>query len=344
MDNFVSFRRPLHCRAGHSGSAVAAIAAGPRRRGGARAHPADPAADLAHRAAGDAGTAVRISGRADRKTAAHYRAVGDPDCDPGLSERRDCLCAQPHPRCPAQCRLPLGADRRIEFLRARGRCGDRAVRLSIRCGACDRRRRVGRSAGDALGGADCVAHAWLVRARADRLVRSRTSMVDATKLRTRAGTLADAAAIAAIYNDGIADRIATFETDPRSAGQMAEWFTGWQLVIVAETEETGPVAFAASFPYSDRACYSGIGEFSVYVRRDYRGRGAGRAVLAALIEAAIAARMHKLTSRVFPENIASRALLKRLGFEEIGIHRRHGKLDGLWRDCVIVERLLDEDQ
>jgi len=154
-------------------------------------------------------------------------------------------------------------------------------------------------------------------------------MVDATKLRTRAGTLADAAAIAAIYNDGIADRIATFETDPRSAGQIAEWFTGWQLVIVAETEETGPVAFAASFPYSDRACYSGIGEFSVYVRRDYRGRGAGRAVLAALIEAAIAARMHKLTSRVFPDNIASRALLKGLGFEEIGIHRRHGKFG--WR-------------
>jgi phosphinothricin acetyltransferase len=102
-------------------------------------------------------------------------------------------------------------------------------------------------------------------------------------MRTRAATLADAAAIAAIYNEGIADRIATFETEPRSAGQIAEWFTGRQLVIVAETEAPGPVAFAASFPYSDRACYSGIGEFSVYVRRDYRGRGAGRAVLAALI-------------------------------------------------------------
>jgi L-amino acid N-acyltransferase YncA len=166
-------------------------------------------------------------------------------------------------------------------------------------------------------------------------------MVDATELRTRAATLADAAAIAAIHNEGIADRIATFGTEPRAAGQVAEWFTGRQLVFVAETEETGPVAFAASFPYSDRACYSGIGEFSVYVRRDYRGRGAGRAVLAALIEAAAAAGLHKLTSRVFPENITSRALLKRLGFAEIGTHRRHGKLDGVWRDCVIVERSLD---
>jgi phosphinothricin acetyltransferase len=68
-----------------------------------------------------------------------------------------------------------------------------------------------------------------------------------------------------------------------------------------------------------------------------------RAVLAALIEAAIAAGLHKLTSRVFPENIASRALLKRLGFEEIGLHRRHGQLDGRWRDCVIVELLLPID-
>jgi len=118
--------------------------------------------------------------------------------------------------------------------------------------------------------------------------------------------------------------------------------------MVAEIEETGPVAFAASFPYSARACYAGIGEFSVYVAREYRGCGAGRAVLAALIEAAAAAGLHKLTSRVFPENIASRALLKDLGFAEIEIHRRHGQLDGVWRDCVIVERLLDtstaEDQ
>jgi len=166
-------------------------------------------------------------------------------------------------------------------------------------------------------------------------------MVDTTELRTRAARPADAAAIAAIYNQGIADRIATFETEPRSAGQIAEWFTGRQIVILAETEETGPVAFGASFPYSGRSCYSGIGEFSVYVARKYRSRGAGRAVLGALIEAATAAGLHKLTSRVFPENAASRALLKGLGFEEIGIHRRHGKLDGVWRDCVIIERLLD---
>jgi phosphinothricin acetyltransferase len=131
-------------------------------------------------------------------------------------------------------------------------------------------------------------------------------MTDAAKLRTRAATPADASAIAAIYNEGIADRIATFETEPRSARDIAGWFTGEHLVVVAETGETGPVAFVASFPYSSRPCYRGICEFSVYVRRDYRGRRAGRAVLAALIEAAAKRSMHKLTSRVFPENAASR--------------------------------------
>ena len=165
-------------------------------------------------------------------------------------------------------------------------------------------------------------------------------MIDASTLRTRAATSPDAAAIATIYNEGIADRIATFETEPRSATDIAGWFTGEHLVLVAETGKTGPVAFAASFPYSSRPCYRGIGEFSVYVRRGHRGRGAGRAALGALIETATARGMHKLTSRVFPENTASRALLKGLGFEEIGIHRRHGQLEGRWRDCVIVERLL----
>ena len=125
------------------------------------------------------------------------------------------------------------------------------------------------------------------------------------------------------------------------AADIAPWFAQRHVIVVAENGKAGPVAFAASFPYSNRPCYRGIGEFSVYVRRDYRGRGAGRAVLAALMEAAIVAGLHKLTTRVFPENIASRALLKGLGFEEIGIHRRHGKLDGVWRDCVVVERLLD---
>ena len=80
-----------------------------------------------------------------------------------------------------------------------------------------------------------------------------------TELRTRAGTIADPVAIAEIYNQGIADRIATFEIEPRSAADTAKWFTQQHLVMVSETTETGPIAFAASFPYGSRACYIGIG-------------------------------------------------------------------------------------
>src|SRR3954453_4752306 len=145
--------------------------------------------------------------------------------------------------------------------------------------------------------------------------------------KTRPAIPADAPVIAAIYNQGVVDRVATFETEPRSPEDIAGWFAPGRLIMVAEGTQ-GVVAFAASFPYSARPCYAGIGEFSVYVARDFRGTGAGRAVLVALIGTASAHGLHKLTSCVFPENVASRALLKQSGFAEIGIHRRHGKLNG----------------
>lgn len=173
------------------------------------------------------------------------------------------------------------------------------------------------------------------------IIDTRHEIDRVTSYTTRPATPADVPAIVSIYNQGIADRIATFETDPRTPTQIAEWLRTGSLVVVAAVPND-VVAFAASFPYSTRPCYVGIGEFSVYTLRDHRGRGAGSAVLAALIQAARTANLYKLTSRIFPENAASRALLKRFGFAEIGIHRRHGRLDGVWRDCLIVELLVDE--
>lgn len=80
----------------------------------------------------------------------------------------------------------------------------------------------------------------------------------------------------------------------------------------------------------------------MYVERDARGRGVGRAAMTALVAACEGRGFWKLVSRVFPENGASLALLARLGFREVGVYRRHAKLDGKWRDVVIVERLLGE--
>ena len=106
MDDAVPVRRALHRRAGDRGPALAALAAGARRRGGARAHPAKPAADFAHRAAGDPRAAVRLPGRADRQAAADHRAAGGADHHSGLSQCRHCLWAEPGARRAAQCRLP----------------------------------------------------------------------------------------------------------------------------------------------------------------------------------------------------------------------------------------------
>jgi L-amino acid N-acyltransferase YncA len=152
----------------------------------------------------------------------------------------------------------------------------------------------------------------------------------------RAGA-ADAAAIARIYNQGIDDRIATFETRPRTETEVAAWLA----FPVAVAEEAGQiVAFASTSAYNQRACYAHIADFSVYTARETRRCGAGRCALQELLKLAKVAGLLKLTSKVLVENTASRKLLASLGFHEIGIHRKHGQLDGTWHDVVIVEFLL----
>ncbi len=155
---------------------------------------------------------------------------------------------------------------------------------------------------------------------------------------------ADAAAIAAIYNQGITERIATFETCPRQPEEILPWFDEERYpVVVVEAQEV-VIGFARAAPYRPRACYAGVADFSVYVAREWRGRGIGRIAMLALIEAAAAAGCWKLVSRVFVENHASRALLRSLGFREVGIYEKHARLDDHWRDVVIVERLIPENQ
>lgn len=162
-------------------------------------------------------------------------------------------------------------------------------------------------------------------------------------MHTRVATPDDAAAIAAIYNQGIEDRVATFETEPRTAAMVQTWFDGQHPVVVVE-HGGEVIAYASSSTYRPRACYSGIVEFSVYVRRDWRGKGAGRLALSRLIQECEAAGFWKLVSRVFVENTASRALLQAVGFREVGVYEKHGQLDGVWRDVVIVELLLPSIQ
>jgi len=160
----------------------------------------------------------------------------------------------------------------------------------------------------------------------------------------RLATASDATAVARIYNQGIEDRIATFETEPRTVqqieAQLAEKGDRYPTVVVERDGRV--VAWASVGPYRARPCYGGVGEHSVYVERGARGAGAGRVALEGLFEACRTRGFWKLVSRIFPENAASLALHERAGFRVVGTYQRHGRLDGEWRDCVIVEKLLED--
>ena len=149
----------------------------------------------------------------------------------------------------------------------------------------------------------------------------------------------DTESIVRIYNEGIEARIATFETRPRTAGEIQAWFDDTHPIVVVE-EEGAVISFANTSSYSTRECYSGVAEFSVYTASEARGRGAGTLAMKALIEAAEEAGFWKLVSRVFLENTPSRELLLSLGFRDVGVHEKHARLDGIWRDVVVVERLI----
>jgi L-amino acid N-acyltransferase YncA len=159
----------------------------------------------------------------------------------------------------------------------------------------------------------------------------------------RAATVDDAAAIARIYNEGIQERVATFETRLRTAADIEHWLADGIPLVVVEAIPGNVVGWASAHAYRPgRDAYAGVGEFSVYVGREARGRGVGRLAMEQLIAECERRGMWKLVSRIFPENVGSLALCRVTGFREVGVYRRHGRLDGRWRDCVIVERLLGE--
>ncbi len=161
-------------------------------------------------------------------------------------------------------------------------------------------------------------------------------------MRARSAVLEDAPAIARIYNQGIEERVATFETRPRDPEEIGAWISGPYPVVVVESRGE-IVAFAAASEYRPRECYAGVAEFSVYVARAARGRGAGHLAMQALMEAVKEDGFWKLVSRVFVENAPSRRLLASLGFREVGVYEKHARLDGVWRNVVIVERLIPEN-
>jgi phosphinothricin acetyltransferase len=145
--------------------------------------------------------------------------------------------------------------------------------------------------------------------------------------------------VARIYEEGIATGNATFETE------VPSW-EAWDAAHLAEhrfvAERGGRViGWIALSPVSGRPCYAGVAEISVYVAEATRGDGVGTGLLAAVIESAERDGLWTLQTSVFPENEPSLALLRRCGFRTVGRRERIGRLHGVWRDTVLVERRTD---
>jgi len=161
----------------------------------------------------------------------------------------------------------------------------------------------------------------------------------------RLAQLGDVQAIADIYNQGIEDRSSTFETQPRTAKDVLPWVTDMSRhpVLVAELDGA-VVAWANLSSYRARSCYDGIADFSIYLRRDARRRGIGKALLNALLSEAEARGFWKVLSRIFTFNEASLALCQSCGFRKVGVYEKHACLEGRWLDCAIVERVFPSNQ
>jgi L-amino acid N-acyltransferase YncA len=141
--------------------------------------------------------------------------------------------------------------------------------------------------------------------------------------------------VAAIFAEGIATGVATFETTvPTWEAWDATHLPEHRLVAEVDGDVAGWVALV---PYSRREVYSGVGEESVYVAERARGQGVGRALLEAVIESARAGGLWTLQAGIFPENAVSLAVHHALGFREVGVRERIGQLDGRWRDVVLLE-------
>lgn len=157
---------------------------------------------------------------------------------------------------------------------------------------------------------------------------------------TRAMTRADLPAVREIYAQGIATRNATFETETPDPDRLWDrWLDGHRWVAELDGGlDGGVVGWTAIAPTSARACYAGVGESTVYVSEEARGRGVGRALLHRQVTEADLGGLWTLQTSIFPENRASIALHQSAGYRTLAVRSRLGQLDGVWRDIVLMER------
>ncbi len=164
-----------------------------------------------------------------------------------------------------------------------------------------------------------------------------------SSLRVRSASADDLDAIRRIYNEGIEDRIATLDQDPKTADDIAAWWSAHQdryAVLVAENARGDVIGWASLNPYSHRCAYNGVADLSVYVAREARGTGIGSLLLRALEKTAKAHEFHKIVLFTFAFNTGGQGLYRKLGYREVGTFREMGRLDGRFVDVMAMEKIL----
>jgi phosphinothricin acetyltransferase len=157
---------------------------------------------------------------------------------------------------------------------------------------------------------------------------------------------ADLDTILAIYNQGIVDRVATLEVEPKDRRYIEAWFSlhkGRYQVLVADTGSDGVVGWVALNPYSSRCAYAGVADLSIYIERSWRGRGVGSVLLKAIEPVAQAQGFHKIVLFTFPFNEAGQRLYLKQGYRSVGTFLNQGTLDGRFVDVMAMEKLLSKD-
>lgn len=162
------------------------------------------------------------------------------------------------------------------------------------------------------------------------------------KWTVRDATISDIEAIRTIYNHGIEDRIATLEVELKTTEFMKDWFYshGERYSILVAEKNSEIVGWASLNPYSPRSAYSGVADLSVYIARDFRGKGVGTILLQEIEKRAVENDFHKIVLFTFPFNQLGQTLYNKVGYQEVGTFRNQGILDGKFVDVMAMEKLL----
>ena len=160
----------------------------------------------------------------------------------------------------------------------------------------------------------------------------------------RPAKIDDLPAITEIYNQAILNTVATFDTEPKTPEEQHIWFDehGDRYPILVAEIDGIPVGWASLSEWSDRRAYSDTAEISVYIGEGFRGKGIGRALSQAIIQAGREAGLHTLIARIAEGNASSIHIAESQGFEHIGIMREVGRKFGRLIDVYLMQKLLDK--